>query len=216
MSKARGQFITLEGIDGAGKSTHMGFIEELLTDAGYEVIRTREPGGTRLGEKLREVVLREDGSVICADAETLMIFAARAQHLTEIIEPALAAGKWVLCDRFTDATYAYQGGGRGVASERIAVLEQWVQQGRRPDLTMLFDLPVDVALGRSGKRGASDRFEGETTPFAEAVRKSYLKIADNEVNRVHVVLAASSPIHVQQQLRVIVNKFIEYIETSLE
>ena len=142
----RGKFITLEGMDGAGKSTHIPTIIELLKSRGLEVISTREPGGTPLGEKLRELLLNE---AMHPETETLLMFAARREHIAAVIEPALARGAWVLSDRFTDATYAYQSGGRGVLASKIIELEQWVQQGLQPDATLLFDVPVEVKIGRA-------------------------------------------------------------------
>ena len=142
----KGQFITVEGTEGVGKSTNMAFIEEWLTKSGKELIVTREPGGTELGEKLRAVLLDAKEQSICDDTELLLMFAARAQHLQEVILPALNTGKWILCDRFTDSTYAYQGGGRGIKMSRIAELEQWVQGDLRPDMTFVLDLPIDIGL----------------------------------------------------------------------
>ena len=167
-----GRFITVEGSEGVGKSSNLDFIESLLREAGKDVVRTREPGGTELGETLRGILLDARQKAICDDAELLLMFAARAQHLAEVIRPALAAGKWVLCDRFTDATYAYQGGGRGIPFDRIAVLEQWVQGDLRPDLTLLLDMPVEAGLARAGARSEPDRFEQEQTTFFERVRRA--------------------------------------------
>ena len=153
-----GLFITLEGPEGAGKSTNREYLAELLMQAGIEVVLTREPGGTPLAERIRELLLAPDSEVMAVDTELLLMFAARAQHLAGVIRPALARGAVVLCDRFTDATYAYQGGGRGLAYERIAILEQFVQGDLRPDLTLVFDLPVEVGLARAAARGKLDRF----------------------------------------------------------
>ena len=170
----RGCFITLEGGEGAGKSTNLDYIRRRLQAAGVVLHITREPGGTPLGEKVRELLLNPDHSAMSSDAELLLMFAARAQHLREVIVPALDRGSWVLCDRFTDATYAYQGGGRGIDNGRIRLLEDWVQQGFQPDMTLLFDLPVAVGLERAARRGESDRFESETLAFFERVRAAYL------------------------------------------
>lgn len=211
MAAGRGVFITLEGIDGAGKSTHLDFIEGILSAAGHKVVCTREPGGTRLGERLRQIVLGDAALSICAEAETLLIFAARAQHVLETIGPALSAGQSVLCDRFTDATYAYQGGGRGLARERIALLEQWVQRGVSPDLTLLFDLPVDVALARARGRGEADRFEREALTFLEAVRNSYLETADRDPARVRIIHADQGVAEVRQQVQQAIGEFIGYL-----
>jgi len=185
-----GRFITVEGGEGAGKTTQLAFIREYLERAGYQVVLTREPGGTALGEEIRALLLghRHDG--MTPATETLLMFAARAEHLKRVIRPALAAGCWVLCDRFTDATYAYQGGGRGVSPERIAVLEDWVQGELRPDLTLLFDLPVAAGLERAGRRGAADRFEREKADFFERVRAAYLERAWRDPDRHRIVNAA--------------------------
>ena len=185
-----GRFITVEGGEGVGKTTQLAFIREYLERAGYQVVLTREPGGTALGEEIRALLLghRHDG--MTPATETLLMFAARAEHLKRVIRPALAAGCWVLCDRFTDATYAYQGGGRGVSPERIAVLEDWVQGELRPDLTLLFDLPVAAGLERAGRRGAADRFEREKADFFERVRAAYLERAWRDPDRHRIVNAA--------------------------
>lgn len=184
-----GQFITVEGGEGAGKTTQLAFMREVLERAGCRVTLTREPGGTALGEEIRALLLghRHDGMALAT--ETLLMFAARAEHLERVIRPALAAGHWVLCDRFTDATYAYQGGGRGLPLERIAILENWAQGELRPDLTLLFDLPVAVGLARVGRRGAADRFEREEMAFFERVRAVYLERASRSPNRYRIVNA---------------------------
>jgi dTMP kinase len=168
---ARGRFITLEGIDGAGKSTQLEAAATALRTRGLDPVITREPGGTPLGERLRELVLTQP---MTPDTETLLVFAARAEHLAQVIRPALAAGRWVLCDRFTDATYAYQAGGRGVAAARVAALEAWVHPDLQPDLTLLFDVPPDVAAQRLARARAADRFEAEDVAFFAAVRAQYL------------------------------------------
>ena len=161
----RGRFITLEGSEGSGKSTNLNYIHQRLQQAGLEVILTREPGGTPLAEKIRELLLDKQNTAMVSDTELLLMFAARAQHLNELIIPALEQGKWVLCDRFTDATYAYQGAGRGIAHDRIAQLETWVQGELRPDLTFFLDLPVAQGLARAGERAELDRFEREEIDF---------------------------------------------------
>lgn len=189
-----GRFITLEGVEGAGKTTLLHYVSELIAATGRQVTVTREPGGTPLGEALRELLLAHRQNGMTADSELLLMFAARAEHLACVIEPALAAGRWVVCDRFTDATYAYQGGGRGIAAPRIAALETWVQGTRRPDLTLLLDLPV--ALGRTRtttRRGAPDRFEVEHDAFFERVRAAYLAQAQAYPQR-YCVIDASQPL----------------------
>lgn len=183
----RGRFITVEGVEGAGKSTLITALRERLEAKGIEVLVTREPGGTRLGEALREVLLDNHQHGMVPEAELLIIFAARAQHLREKLEPALEAGTWVVCDRFTDATYAYQGHGRGLDRHRIAWLEDWLQAGLRPDLTLLLDLPVEQGLERTGERGGPDRFESERRVFFDRVRRGYLALAEREPGRFRLV-----------------------------
>jgi dTMP kinase len=184
-----GKFITLEGVDGAGKSTHLGFVADWLRAQGREVVVTREPGGTPLGETLRELLLHRD---MDADTELLLMFAARQQHLAERIRPALARGAWVVSDRFTDASYAYQCGGRGLAAERIAALEAWVQRGFTPDLTLLFDVPPEVAEARRAAARTADRFEREADSFFNRVRNAYLDRARAEPARIRVLDARQS------------------------
>lgn len=197
---SRGCFITLEGGEGAGKSTSMDFMRRHLEAAGRRVCVTREPGGTALGEAVRGLLLDTRFEGMSADAELLLMFAARAEHLARVIRPALARGEWVLCDRFTDATYAYQGGGRGIDEARIRVLEDWVQQGFEPDLTLLFDLPVEQGLARAGERGELDRFEREQRAFFERVRQAYLQRAQAAPGRFRVIDASRDYPEVQQQL----------------
>jgi dTMP kinase len=189
-SKPAGRFITVEGGEGAGKSTSLERIRARLRHHGIEPVVTREPGGTELGEAIRHILLDPGFEGMASDAESLLMFAARAEHLDKVIRPAVEAGQWVVCDRFTDATYAYQGGGRGVAPRRIAVLEDWVQGALRPDLTVLLDVPVDIGLGRAGGRGALDRFEREQRAFMEAVRATYLDRARAEPVRFRIVDAS--------------------------
>nr|WP_232244344.1 dTMP kinase [Pseudomonas putida] len=191
-------FITLEGPEGAGKSTNRDYLAARLREQGLDVVLTREPGGTPLAEKIRELLLAPSAEVMAADTELLLVFAARAQHLAEVIRPALARGAVVLCDRFTDATYAYQGGGRGLSVERIAALEQFVQADLRPDLTLVFDLPVEVGLARAAARGRLDRFEQEGQAFFEAVRQAYLQRAHGEPQR-YSLLDAAQPLEAVQR-----------------
>ena len=205
---ARGSFITLEGGEGAGKSTQLAAVRDWLVARGHEVLVTREPGGTPLGERLRELLLHEAGDM-SAETETLLVFAARAEHLARVIRPALAAGTTVVCDRFTDATYAYQGGGRGLGIERIAALERWVQQDLRPDLTILLDLPVAQGLARAGNRGAPDRFEREQVAFFERVRAAYLAAAAREPARVRVVDATLDAAEVTRRIVAILEDVLD-------
>ncbi len=200
----KGLFITLEGGEGAGKSTQMAFVQQRLQDnlqaVGKNLQVTREPGGTALGEQIRELLLDHRQAAMDSDTELLLMFAARAQHLAELIRPALAAGDWVLCDRFTDATYAYQGGGRGIALNRIAALEGWVQGELRPDLILLLDLPVEVGMARASERGELDRFEREQQTFFERVRQTYRERAVAEPGRYRIIDAAQDIEQVQAQI----------------
>lgn len=181
----QGKFITLEGIDGAGKSTHHAWLVDYLKQQGKDVVATREPGGTALGEKLRHLLLSEPMHL---ETEALLMFAARREHLDKVILPALKAGKWIVSDRFTDASYAYQGGGRGLALDKIMALEQWVQDGFQPDITLVFDLPVDIACERLARTGnAPDRFEQETREFFDRVRAAYLQRAEADPGRIKVI-----------------------------
>lgn len=186
---SRGKFITLEGIDGAGKSTHLAYIRQLIEARGVSVIQTREPGGTPLGEALRELLLTRD---MHADTELMLMFAARAEHLRMRILPALERGEWVLCDRFSDASFAYQGGGRGVDRARLSALERWVQDEFQPDLTLLFDIDPELALARREHARAADRFEAEALEFFTRVRAAYLDRAREFPQRFRVIDASVS------------------------
>ena len=208
MNTALGTFVTLEGGEGAGKTTNLAFVRQWLERSSREVIVTREPGGTELGERLRELLLHSD-LPITVDAELLMIFAARADHLRRVVEPALSVGKIVVCDRFTDATYAYQGAGRGVDSRRIAALEQWVQGGLRPDLTLLFDIPARLGIERANRRGSPDRFEQEQIEFFERIRQSYLAAAAREPKRIYIVDATRNRAEVETQLETILGSYFD-------
>lgn len=209
MSGPRGRFITLEGIEGAGKSTQLTFMTHHLRAAGKTVLVTREPGGTPLGEEIRQLLLGQTHEQMAASTELLLMFAARAEHLAQRIIPAIEAGIWVLCDRFTDATYAYQGGGRDIPIARIRVLEEWVQGSLRPDLTLLFDLPVGVGLARAGKRSSLDRFERETETFFEAVRNAYLDIAKGDPERVKVIDARADTAEVSAAIEIALEPLLE-------
>ncbi len=204
-----GLFITLEGPEGAGKSTNREYLAERLRAQGVDVLLSREPGGTPLAERIRELLLTPSDEPMAADTELLLVFAARAQHLAEVILPALARGAVVLCDRFTDATYAYQGGGRGLSEARIAVLENFVQGRLRPDLTLIFDLPVEVGLARAAARGRLDRFEQEGRDFFESVRQAYLRRSAAEPERYRVVDAAQPLAEVQQALDALLPEILE-------
>ncbi|MGS1107242.1 dTMP kinase [Achromobacter anxifer] len=184
----RGRFITLEGVDGAGKSTHTVWIADFLRAQGLDVVSTREPGGTPLGEKLRALLLTDPMGL---DTETLLMFAARCEHLHQVIEPALARGAWVVCDRYTDATYAYQGGGRGLGAARVAALEAWMQAGQ-PDRTWLFDVPLEVARARLADAREPDRFEREGAAFFERTREAYHARAAADPQRIRIVDSTQS------------------------
>ena len=188
-----GRFITIEGGEGAGKSTAQAFLAEMLTAQGISVVQTREPGGTPLAEAIRRNLLSIDEEAPVEMAELLLVFAARAQHLARVIEPALARGEWVLCDRFTDATYAYQGAGRGMSVEQINKLEELVQGDRRPDTVLLMDMPPEIGLQRAKARGALDRFEQEAQAFFERVREGYLLRAKLDPER-YVIVDAAEPL----------------------
>ncbi|WP_061240351.1 dTMP kinase [Ectopseudomonas composti] len=204
-----GLFITLEGPEGAGKSTNREYLAERLRERGIDVLLTREPGGTPLAERIRELLLDPSDEAMTADTELLLVFAARAQHLQQVIRPALAKGCVVLCDRFTDATYAYQGGGRGLSIERIAQLEQFVQGELRPDLTLIFDLPIEIGLARAAARGRLDRFEQEGRGFFEAVRQAYLQRAAQAPQRYRVLDAGQTLAQVQGDIDALLPSLLE-------
>jgi len=201
---AKGRLITLEGIEGAGKSSHMQFIAEKLQQAGKDVLLTREPGGTELGEGIREFLLKKNEEAMFGETELLLMFAARAQHVQQVILPAMTKGKIVICDRFTDSSYAYQGGGRGISIEKIHQLESWVLSGFKPDLTLLLDLSVETGLSRARARGEADRFEIETVNFFQNARDTYLKIAQAEPDRVKIIDA-------EQQLETVQSSILEVL-----
>jgi dTMP kinase len=200
-----GLFITLEGIDGAGKTTHLQWLQEYFDRRGRVVVATREPGGTSLGEALRGLLL-DPHYPIHPETEALLMFAARREHLNQVILPALAQGRVVLCDRFTDATFAYQGWGRGVAPERLEVLEQWVQRGLQPNLTLFFDVPVGVGRVRLGRDQELDRFEREQADFFERARSGYLDRAARDPQRFRVIDATQSIVDIQKELEGIVSE----------
>ncbi|HEX7031117.1 MAG TPA: dTMP kinase [Gammaproteobacteria bacterium] len=204
-----GVFITVEGVEGAGKTTQLACLRDFLEAAGKRVVMTREPGGTPFAEAVRELLLAPREEKVAADAELLLMFAARAAHLEERIRPALARGKWVVCDRFTDATYAYQGGGRGVPHERIRVLEDFVQRGLRPDMTLFLDAPVDIGLARArGRDETPDRFEREDVAFFERVRQVYHDRVAAEPGRFTVIDAARSVDEVRRDVEAALTRFL--------
>lgn len=208
MSQHKGKFITVEGVEGVGKTTNLDFIETLFRERGLSLLRTREPGGTPLAESIRELLLQNREEAFDNTAELLLIFAARAQHLNQKIRPALAAGQWVLSDRFTDATYAYQGGGRKLSIQHIAELEQMVQGELRPDLTLILDLPVEIGLQRAAARSEKDRFEHERVDFFERVRNAYLERARQSPARYAIIDASVSLPDVQAQIKTVIDKVI--------
>ena len=202
------RFITLEGIEGVGKSTNLEFVRRLVSEAGHEVLVTREPGGTAMAERLRDIVLHHDDEPVPGLAELLIMFAGRCLHLENLIRPALGSGTWVLCDRFTDATFAYQGGGRGQSPERIAALEAWVQEGLQPDLTLLLDAAPEVGLARAGARGEADRFEREQLEFFSRVRNAYLERAARYPDRIFIIDAGRSLEDVQSSIKNCLQKIL--------
>lgn len=204
-SVTKGLFITVEGAEGVGKSTNIAFIRDALQSKGLDVIVTREPGGTEMAEEIREVLLKNRDESVAESAELLLMFAARAQHIESLIKPALLQGKWVISDRFTDATYAYQGGGRGVDANKIGILENFVQGGFRPDKTILLDAPVEIGMARAHKRGELDRFENQKLAFFEKVRRVYLERLEAEPNRFELIDASKSLDEVQVQLKGVID-----------
>ncbi|MFV1873290.1 MAG: dTMP kinase [Oleiphilus sp.] len=206
MAVTRGLFITVEGGEGVGKSTNIAFMKQVLEERGLDVLVTREPGGTPLAEEIREVLIKNRDEKVVSETELLLMFAARAQHLHQKILPALESGCWVISDRFTDATYAYQSGGRGVPAEKVALLENFVQAEFRPDMTFLFDAPIEVGMSRALTRGALDRFEEEKMDFFNRVRDNYLQRAAEDAKRFTIIDASQDLESVQVDLK---NKLLE-------
>jgi len=203
-----GKFITVEGGEGAGKTSNLNFIKSLLEASGKSVVFTREPGGTGLGEDIRELLLGHKHTGMADLTELLLVFAARAEHLEQVIKPALNNGQWVLCDRFTDATYAYQGGGRSLDMDSIKTLESLVQDELRPDLTLLLDLPVEQGMQRAGQRSAPDRFEKEKMDFFDKVRATYLQRAEADPDRIKTIDAGKTLEQVQAQISQVIDHFM--------
>ena len=201
-----GKFITLEGVDGAGKTSHMEFIKEYLTNLKLDFIMTREPGGTELGERLREILLHDE---MTPKTETILMFAARNEHIEKVIRPGLTSGAIVISDRFTDASYAYQSGGKGVEDEAIDVLKDLVQKNLQPDLTFLFDLPVEVSIKRLKKTRKLDKFEKEEKDFHENVRKKYLMLAKNNPKRFSVLNSEKSIDEIQSQIKIKLDELLK-------
>ena len=205
----KGKFITIEGSEGAGKSTNIQYIQNYLQVKNIDFISTREPGGTPIAEQIRDLLLDKQNTSLCEDAELLLMFAARSQHLNELIIPALEAGKWVLSDRFTDASYAYQGGGRGLSWDKIAQLEQWVQGDLRPDATILLDIPVELGMQRVRNRGATDRFEEEKMSFFKRIRDTYLQLAKDNPQRFHIINTEPAIDEVYQKLKLVMDQLTQ-------
>jgi dTMP kinase len=202
---ARGKFITFEGIDGAGKSTHIGYVSDLIKAAGVALVSSREPGGTPLSEELREMLLHKKMHL---ETEALLAFAARREHIAQVIEPALAHGDWVISDRFTDSSFAYQGGGRGLALSKLEALEQWVHPNLQPDLTFLFDVPLDVARARLDATRELDKFEQEQADFFGAARAEYLRRAAQYPQRFHVIDSTRPIADIQAELKLVINELL--------
>ncbi len=207
-----GRFITFEGIEGVGKTTQIAAARDHLVARGVRVVQSREPGGTPVAEAIRELLLDPRHAAMAPESELLLVFAARAQHLAQKIRPALASGEWVLCDRFTDATYAYQGGGRGIDSGRIHAIEQWVQAGFGPDLTLLLDAPVALGMARAKARGGGDRFESEREAFFTRVRAAYLARARAEPQRFEVLDASRPQAEVSRGVCAALNRLLDDVE----
>lgn len=205
---SQGLFITFEGVEGAGKTTNIEYIAEKIEAAGHVILLTREPGGTELSEAIRELLISKDYPEMHVDTELLLMFAARSEHLNKKIIPAINAGKWVLCDRFTDATFAYQGGGRGISETTISTLENLVQGSLRPDYTFLFDLNAEIGLARARNRGETDRFEQQHIDFFNRVRAKYLAMADSEPQRYRTVNAEYDLATVQNQINQLLTEII--------
>ena len=204
---ARGKFITVEGIEGTGKSSNIDFLTSLIEDNGYEVLRTREPGGTPMAEKIRHLLLDHDQEPLPEIAELLLFFAARSLHLRNAIVPALEQGKWVVCDRFTDASRAYQGSGRGLDMDRIEQLADWIQDGLEPDLTILLDAPAEIGMQRAANRGEGDRMDSQELTFYRRVREGYLALAGNHPARFAVVDASRTLDEVQVSIGQEIDRF---------
>lgn len=209
----RGKLITIEGTEGAGKSSALSFMQQFFSQRGRSVRMTREPGGTPVGEAIRQLLLHTPaGEILAPKTELLLMFSARMQHIQEVVLPSLLAGEWVVSDRYVDASYAYQGGGRGIAIDIISQLDAWVVADAKPDLTILFDLPVELGLSRAALRGEGrDRIEQEKVDFFERVRKAYLARAEKEPARIKVIDASLSENAVKEQLQTVLSAFLEHI-----
>jgi len=206
--KNKGVFITFEGIEGAGKTTNIEYIANQIKKAGYDVLLTREPGGTPIGESIREILISKNLPDMHPETELLLMFAARAEHINTVIRPALEKKMWVLCDRFTDASYAYQGAGRGLDMHKIDILKDFVQGSLKPDITFLFDLPANIGLARAKSRGEADRFEQQHVDFFNRIRNQYLRLAEKEPERFRLIHAEHNLEQVQQQIKIIMEPIL--------
>jgi len=209
MNQNKGSFISLEGSEGVGKTSSLKFIEDQIRKLGHDVLITREPGGTDLAEQIRGLLLADRQEPVESKTELLLMFASRYQHVTQVIKPALDQGTWVICDRFVDASYAYQGGGRGISVEQIEQLEQWCLGHFKPDLTLLLDMSVEEGLERTKKRGKADRFETEKMAFYENIRRAYLNRAKTDPKRMKIIDASPSMAQVQQSIKQTLDSFIQ-------
>jgi len=208
MANPNSRFISLEGSEGVGKTTSLKFVQSFVEALGYEVLITREPGGTPMAEEIRNILLSEREETVEVDTELLLMFAARIQHVNQVIKPALEEGKWVICDRFVDASYAYQGGGRGIEFSRLQQLEKWCLGNFSPDVTLLLDMSSSEGLERTKKRGKADRFEIEKMSFYEKIRNAYLERAKMEPDRIHIINAAPSVEVVQTEIKSILEQYL--------
>ena len=208
VGKNKGVFITFEGVEGAGKTTNITYIANQIKKAGHEVLLTREPGGTPVGEAIREILISKNLPEMHPETELLLMFAARAEHINTVIQPALEKNMWVLCDRFTDASYAYQGAGRGIDNSKIDILKDLVQGPLTPDITFLFDLPANIGLARARSRGEADRFEQQHVDFFNRIRNQYLLLAEKEPERFRLIHAEQNLEQVQQQINVMMESIL--------
>jgi len=208
MANINSRFISLEGSEGVGKTTSLKFVQSFVEALGHEVLITREPGGTPMAEEIRNILLSEREETVEVDTELLLMFAARTQHVNQVIKPALEQGKWVICDRFVDASYAYQGGGRGIEFSRLQQLEKWCLGDFSPDVTLLLDMSSSEGIERTKKRGKADRFEIERMSFYEKIRNAYLQRAKMEPCRIHIINAAPSVEVVQAEIKSVLEQYL--------
>ncbi len=215
MTTTKARFISLEGSEGVGKTTSLKFVQSFVESLGHAVLVTREPGGTPMAEEIRNILLKEREETVHMDTELLLMFASRTQHVQQVIKPALNEGKWVICDRFVDASYAYQGGGRGIEFSHIQELERWCLGSFKPDLTLLLDMSSTEGIARTKKRGKADRFEVEKMAFYQRIRAAYLERATNEPERIHIIDASPTVELVQEEIRSVLLKTLSDIRESI-